>query len=395
VSAGYDGSAANRESFQPAVSADGRIVVFASLADNLVASDTNGAADVFTYDRDTLSLTRISVDTGGGQFGAASTTPAISPDALRIAVATSASNLGGASNASLVALTPSALDVNRWLPGLIPVTPLSTLVDGRHPMLSNGGSLLVFHSQASDLVTGDTNERDDFFTFRPSTGVLERLVTANDAPGFVIDDCRPRLSANGSVLVFCGHQGTAPKNVSVIHLDTKQSEWAGISTEGLPSKSSCHSPALSADGDIVAMICDGDDLVPGDKNGLPDVFVRDLANHVTTRVSLFDDGSESPLASFSVGISGNGRWVVTQWGNVEGTTSERTFGGVSFYDRKCGVARTLFIATGTTVGTIGSESRIEDIALSHDGRTLVGTVTNVRSPSALSYVTLTRFPWLD
>ncbi|MGC4066995.1 MAG: hypothetical protein QM784_20640 [Polyangiaceae bacterium] len=395
VSASSDGSVANRDSFQPSLSADGRILAFSSLADNLVEGDTNGVADVFTYDRDTLELTRMSVDTSGAEFRAESTTPAISPDAQRIAIATSASNLDGTSSASIVALTPPALDVNRWLPGVTAVTPLSTVGSSLHPMLSNGGTLLVFHSQASNLVSDDTNGRDDFFAFRPSTGVLERLITANDAPGFVIDACRPRLSADGSVLAFCAHQGTAPSNVSILHLDTKRSEWAGLSTAGEISNGVCHSPALSAAGDVVAMICDGNDLVPGDTNGLPDVFVRDLVNHTTTRVSLFDDGSESPLESVSVGISGNGRWVVMQWGYVAGPTPERTFGGVAFYDRKCGVAKTLFIASDTAAGTIGSESRIEDIAMSHDGRTLVGTVTNVRSSSSTSYVTLTRFPSLD
>jgi hypothetical protein len=47
------GDPANGDSLQPAVSGDGRLVVFASSASNLVPGDTNGAWDIFLRDRDT------------------------------------------------------------------------------------------------------------------------------------------------------------------------------------------------------------------------------------------------------------------------------------------------------------------------------------------------------
>jgi hypothetical protein len=65
VSVDSAGNQADRESFRPAISADGRFVAFDSIASNLVPSDTNGDYDVFVHDRQTGATTRVSVDTAG------------------------------------------------------------------------------------------------------------------------------------------------------------------------------------------------------------------------------------------------------------------------------------------------------------------------------------------
>jgi len=53
VSVSSSGAQGNGESGWPSLSADGRYVAFTSEASNLVAGDTNGAADVFVHDRQT------------------------------------------------------------------------------------------------------------------------------------------------------------------------------------------------------------------------------------------------------------------------------------------------------------------------------------------------------
>ena len=56
VSVAADGEQGNGRSVQPALSSDGRFVVFVSLAENLVAGDQNQASDVFVYDVEAQSL---------------------------------------------------------------------------------------------------------------------------------------------------------------------------------------------------------------------------------------------------------------------------------------------------------------------------------------------------
>src|SRR5262249_9356055 len=76
-----------------AISADGRYVAFDSQATNLVASDTNGAGDVFVHDRITGATVRVSVDSSGAQGNYGSYRPSISADGRFVAFMSYATNL--------------------------------------------------------------------------------------------------------------------------------------------------------------------------------------------------------------------------------------------------------------------------------------------------------------
>lgn len=79
--------------------------------------------------------------------------------------------------------------------------------------------------------------------------------------------------------------------------------------------------SISADGRAVAFASDACNLVPGDTNGMKDIFVRDRVTHSTTRVSVHGDGSQiepsevEPLVSWgssmhAPSINADGRFVV-------------------------------------------------------------------------------------
>ena len=65
ISVGTGGAESNRNSFNPRVSADGKFVVFSSLATNLVAGDTNDEEDIFVTELATGVTKRVNVSTGG------------------------------------------------------------------------------------------------------------------------------------------------------------------------------------------------------------------------------------------------------------------------------------------------------------------------------------------
>jgi len=79
--------------FNPSISGDGRVVVFQSFADNLVAGDTNRATDVFAHDRATGTTTRVNVDSAGTQANRGSGLPVASADGRHVAFLSDASNL--------------------------------------------------------------------------------------------------------------------------------------------------------------------------------------------------------------------------------------------------------------------------------------------------------------
>src|SRR5690242_10023935 len=93
VSVPTGGAQANGNSLAPAISKDGRYVAFYSDASNLAAGDTNRARDVFVYDRQTRQTTRVSVAGDGSQANGDSFAPAISGDGRYVVFSSAASNL--------------------------------------------------------------------------------------------------------------------------------------------------------------------------------------------------------------------------------------------------------------------------------------------------------------
>ena len=93
VSVSSGGQPGNEESFQPAISADGRYVAFGSLASSLVPGDTKGSEDVFVRDRNRDTTRRVSVSSSGQPGNGSSSQPAISGDGRYVAFYSEASNL--------------------------------------------------------------------------------------------------------------------------------------------------------------------------------------------------------------------------------------------------------------------------------------------------------------
>ncbi|MGW0812145.1 TolB family protein [Streptomyces viridiviolaceus] len=79
-------------------------------------------------------------------------------------------------------------------------------------------------------------------------------------------------------------------------------------TQGADGKSDA--PSLSADGRYAVFTSWASNLVPGDTNGAPDVFVRDLRTGRTQRVSTDAAGGQAGLGATAGAISASGRYAV-------------------------------------------------------------------------------------
>ena len=140
------------------MSGNGRYVAFQSEASNLVPGDTNGTHDVFVHDRLTGETTRVSVSTGGEQGSSRSEWPSISGDGRYVAFASYADNLvPGDANWS------RDIFVHDRLTGQTTRVSVSTggrqaSGDSYYPSMSADGKYVAFHSVASNLVPGDTND---------------------------------------------------------------------------------------------------------------------------------------------------------------------------------------------------------------------------------------------
>jgi hypothetical protein len=126
-------------------------------------------------------------------------------------------------------------------------------------------------------------------------------------------------------------------------------------------------PALGGSGAFVVFSSGASNLVPGDTNGVADIFVRDHRKGTTERVSVATNGAQANGASRRPSISDDGRYVAFE-------TDATTFAGsggdtaadVVVRDRKLGTTTTVSINPDGTPMVAGAV----DPVISGDGRTV-------------------------
>ena len=156
----------DRRSNAPSVSADGRYVAFESEARNLVSDDTNKKKDVFVRDRVLGTTTRISVASDGTEANGESGEPAISADGRYVVFESKASNLSPADTNKRWDIFLH----DRQNRETIPVTHGDD--DSHAPAISADGRYIAFESDAEELVVGDTGHRRDIFVYERDTGEM-------------------------------------------------------------------------------------------------------------------------------------------------------------------------------------------------------------------------------
>ncbi len=323
VSISSAGVESNLGSSIPAVSADGRFVAFSSSASNLVASDTNGQDDIFVRDQKTKQTTRVSISSAGAQGNYYSFQTAISADGRFVAFSSSANNL--VANDANVAGDIFVRD--RQTNQTTRVSVSSAGVEGgiylysRDPAISADGRFVAFSSRANNLVAGDTNDSMDAFVHDRQTKQTTRISLDSAGIEGNLDSSQPSISADGRFVAFTssasnlvtGDTNLRP-DIFVRDRQTNQTTRVSVSSAGVQSNyiyTGSKNPAISADGRFVAFSSSANDLVTGDTNRGDDIFVRDRLTNQTTRVSVFSTGVETNRysTSFSPTISADGRFV--------------------------------------------------------------------------------------
>ncbi|MDP2182643.1 MAG: cell wall-binding repeat-containing protein [Actinomycetota bacterium] len=329
VSVASGGEPANNVAMLCSISHNGRYVAFASNASNLVPGDTNGTWDIFVRDSLMDVTNRVSVATGGAQADYMSWDNAISADGRHVAFTSHASNL-------VPGDTNDVLDVFMRDMRSGETTRVSTASDGTQGNYASGsaggfngevaisadGRYVAFSSQASNLVSDDTNSAEDVFVRDTLAGQTRRVSVASDgAEGNAQSGNRVGLaiSADGRYVAFAsGATNLVPGGTtrySVFVHDTVGGvtrvvgpligppDGYGSATAGL---------AISDDGRYVAFASTVSDLVVGDTNNAQDVFVRDMQAGATTCVSVDSDGHPGGAPSgyyTGIGISADGRYA--------------------------------------------------------------------------------------
>ncbi len=162
-------------------------------------------------------------------------------------------------------------------------------------------------------------------------------------------------------------------------------ERVSVASGGSQANGNSDEPAISSDGRIVAFLSDAANLVAGDTNGVPDVFVHDLDTGVTERVSVASAGAEGNDEAFTLSLSSNGRFVA--FGSlatnlVAGDTNAVI--DVFVHDRDTDTTERVSISTAAAQANdesfspaVSSDGRF--VAFQSDATNLVASDTNNRS----------------
>jgi Tol biopolymer transport system component len=308
---------ANAASGPVSISADGRFIVFDSVASNLVGNDTNGQLDIFLRDRTKGITRRISVNSAEVQGNAGSYDASISPDGRFVVFSSDAANLVGNDTNAVgdVFIRDRMHGTTRRISlNSAEVEGNASSVGGR---ISADGRLVVFRSLAANLVAGDTNAVLDVFLRDRGTGRTRRLsmssagVQANDES----DD--PRISGDGRFVVFESNAtNLVPGDVNgtwdvfIRNLAARRTKLVSVNSAELRGNGASLDAGISAAGRYVVFSSGSTNLVGADTNGSNDIFVRDRRGGTTRRVSLTVGGAESNGPNSTPSISSNGRFVV-------------------------------------------------------------------------------------
>lgn len=244
VSISSDEVQSNGDSYLPSVSGDGHYVAYYSVASNLVTGDTNNScdnngdsvyaencADVFIRDRFAGTTTRVSIATGGGQGNSDSSGPVITADGRYVVFYSLASNLVAGDTNNLCDVNADNVFIDNCRDvflhdRVMAVTERVSLDNGGgqgnnrsggtfHGVdLSGDGRYVSFHSQASNLVPGDTSLCDlngdtiageeciDVFVRDRTIGTTVRISVDSSGTQGNGHTASPAMSASGRVVAF-------------------------------------------------------------------------------------------------------------------------------------------------------------------------------------------------
>src|SRR3990170_4042101 len=237
-------------------------------------------------------------------------------------------------------------------PALGTTTRVSVASDGSQgnsysaaPSISADGRYVAFTSDASNLVSGDTNN----FCY----GNFADVSTHDPPPRTIMTPTPPPPGYTNCADVF------------VHDRQTGVTQRVSVASDGSQGNKGSGSPSISADGRYVAFASYASNLVSGDTNDWDDIFVHDRQTGSTQRVSVASDGSQGNRDSYCSSISADGRYVAfdSYASNlVSGDTNSSW--DIFVHDRQTGSTQRVSVASDSSQGNDGSDWP----SISADGR---------------------------
>jgi dipeptidyl aminopeptidase/acylaminoacyl peptidase len=283
ISSDSAGVIGNNYSGSPVISLNGQYVVFYSTANNLVTGDTNNAVDIFMKNTQTGVTTLISSNSTGIIGNTGSSDPAISSDGRYIAFNSTANNLvtGDTNGRSDIFIK----DTQTGITTLVSSDSAGTIGNNNSNSLaiSSDGRYVAFSSYATNLIAGDTNNATDIFLKDTQTGVT--TLVSSDSAGVIQNNTSytPKVSSDGRYVVFTSEStnlvsGDTNGGSDIYLKDTQTGVTTLISSNsaGTIGNNASYNPAISLNNQYIVFTSYADNLVTGDTNSTSDIFCKDI-----------------------------------------------------------------------------------------------------------------------
>jgi len=401
ISVSSSGYHANGYSNHPSISANGRYVAFRSAASSLTSDDTNEVADIFVRDLLLDQTTRVSIATSGAQANGDSDYPAISADGRYVIFLSSASNLvSGDTNGYRDVFVH---DRQNATTKRLSISSAGTAANNHSdmPSISVDGRYVVFSSNASNLVPDDSNNQSDVFVYDQLLNTSRRVsLNSSGAQANGASDL-PSISGDGRYIAFVSWASNfagAISRAQIFVRDMKTGETSLVSStqSGVIGNDVSTNPHISKDGRFVAFQSQSSNLVSGDTNGTSDIFIKDRLTGQLVIVSVNSAGVIGNLLSQLPSISPDGTYAAFT-SDALNLVSQVSDAPLDNYLVKNPFAPTTILMTDLIISQTSSPEALQPL----DEVILAITVTNqsaqdahgvvIRSPlsAGLSYVGIT------
>lgn len=335
VTVDLTGQAPGGGSGSPVYCPNAEILAFRSTAGDLVATDQHAGNDVFI--RNTAGVISIqSITTSGLAANGDSTAPALSMidtnGFYALAFQSDATNL------SFLTDNNSSTDVFIRFPTLNVTEIVSKGIgniagndDSTAPSIAYIPSLnkirIAFTSNASNLVSGDTNGASDVFLAEltpptsasydaPSLVTIRRISVSQSGTQGNANSGDPKISANGQYVVFDSFANNLVPGITatleqvyVYDIDAGTLKHVSKTPSGGAASGTSLLPVISYNGRYIAYLSDATDIVASEDGFPTGGIYYDMLKDTSTRVNTDKNGVQGNGTSQEIRLSTSGRFV--------------------------------------------------------------------------------------
>ncbi len=182
--------------------------------------------------------------------------------------------------------------------------------------ISGDESMIVYHSNSSDLVPADTNGTYDVFAYDLAAATTTRISVHSNGTEANGASFLPAISSDGSTIAYSSEASNlvpgdtnSASDVFAYDVTTGTTTRISVDSNGNQGDFGGFRAAISGDGSTITYESEATNLVPGDTNATYDVFAHDLATGTTTRISVDSNGNQGNSYSWQPAISGDGSTI--------------------------------------------------------------------------------------